>query len=574
MLGRAVDAQFSLAKMDNGMQAAVGMSLCFLAVLLGASFVPAWGNWGGNSLSALPIWGRLLLVAAGAAGAVLAQRPAAARVSAWPFQNKRLPVAIGLLCAAGIAIFWVLRSHTYVGDAYLTVGRTGHGAVYNTNALSNYYLHAVCAIVRFAGGDALDAVRWGASLMGAVFIAAATAAGKLVGRTRVRQGAVFVLLCTIGVLHIFFGRVEIYAPLATWTLVYLCIGIAALKGKLRWEAAAVALGVGVGLHVMMAPLALSLAYVVIAIHWEKPSKWTVVLRLLKAGMLALAPVALTCVLIFFHVYHGSWRDVREDTKRLGSLSDPSELFTHVAAQEGGYTLLSVRHVADVANEAVLTCPGALMGLAFYLVQRRRRGARTSRERGRIAWFLVLAVVPLALYTATAYADDFRGDWDAFSIFGVPLTLLAAHLLAGLPSSAGSSAARCFAAAGAVSLLAWAIENARVDPASENHMRQHVALIQLNRGDYSRCAKSAKRLHELARDESDRELLLAMGEVLAVRELEAVRAQRPDGVRYEPRMRALARVAYARLERVSRNRRPSESAEILRTMQSLHRIMAR
>ena len=203
------------------MRIAVTMAVCFLAALLGASFAPRWWNWGVSSLSAMPPWGRVLLAAVGATAVVLAARPRGAKVLAWPFRKRSARSRVAMLCVFAVPVFWALRSHTYTGDAFLSVGRTGHGAVYNTNALSNYYLHAVCAAVRGFGGDALDAVRWGAYLMGAAYVALAAVAAKLIGRTRSRQGAAFGLMCTVGVVQIFCGRVEIYAPLATATLAYL-----------------------------------------------------------------------------------------------------------------------------------------------------------------------------------------------------------------------------------------------------------------------------------------------------------------------------------------------------------------
>jgi hypothetical protein len=270
----------------------------------------------------------------------------------------------------------------------------------------------------------------------------------------------FGLLASVGLLQLFFGYVENYSFAAAGVLIFLCFGLGIMIWSLPLWAASLTLAFTAALH----PSTLVLIPSLLFLGWWTWRKGT--LRLAAVAAQILVPMVVVVggtVLLMTAGGHGLQALVSTDRPGGGDarwfvpLAETQTRWEH-------YTMWSLAHLRDFLNEQLLVAPVVLPGLiliglwcaSLKLIGRsdvrpthvtgEKRGdlvtgfsgpnsaARhdTNRRRcwrGAPTTFLLIATAFYLLFIWT-WNPDYGGqrDWDLFSLFALPATLLLAALL--------------------------------------------------------------------------------------------------------------------------------------------------
>lgn len=240
-----------------------------------------------------------------------------------------------------------------------------------------------------------------------------------------------------GFVQLFFGYIETYPPAIPAVLLYLHLGLLAVKEKCAIWAPAVALGAIGSIHYLLLALLPSL----LAIPMLRPSEQHP--RAAAAGLgtssLAIAAGLLALLGADLQVFAaGSGKHM------LPLFRGPG--YTHA------YTLFSPLHLVDIANLLLLVAPAAWM-IAVIVPP----SCWLAGPKGR---FLALAAAgPLgAVFLLNPEIGAFR-DWDLFAFVGVPLTLLAIHALNRYDVARASRTALPVLIAAGLHTAAWVSVNA-------------------------------------------------------------------------------------------------------------------
>jgi tetratricopeptide (TPR) repeat protein len=352
------------------------------------------------------------LVSCGVALALLARPDAAtAAGAALGRLAVRIPFRRSLLVYGTAVAFYALTNVRLSGDASAAIITVGTGRVLPSNALTSYLHLLVDAI---PGLDAYDAIRAVSVVSGIAYVPVALALGRACFRDGARRTALTVLLLTVAPVTLFFGSMEVYAPLVTALALYLLVGIRYLRGT------------GSGLW---PPLVASIAF---CLHGSAglllPSllllanggrlRPVLFRRWLLWGVLWLTPVLAVGATVVFGTWGGE--APTSETYRYGSFvggMGQGPILPLVRTADNlmnRYAMLDLEHLIGVLNLWVMAAP---IGLILIAVGRPRRGGAVFRWIAVVAAFL--AVFPL--FWNVNY--ELRRDWDLFSPVAVPLALL-------------------------------------------------------------------------------------------------------------------------------------------------------
>ncbi|MCU0725679.1 MAG: hypothetical protein MUE73_07815, partial [Planctomycetes bacterium] len=328
----------------------------------------------------------------------------AARVAAAVPRHLRLP----LLAAGATAAFLLLPSRDLSGDAAGALLRAARGEVYPSNALFDFALRG---IVLATGLDPLAAVRLLAALSGAVFALAATGIARACRPDPAGRATFTGLLLAGGTSVLFFGDVEVYAPLSAALAVYLWLALRRVAGPGGFLGAPLAAGVAFAFHGSAVLLLPSLLFAAPGGRPRLPGAAA------RAALFLLPPAA-----TFGALFFGPWG---------GSLPPPGpERFGSFAGSMGSglllpilrtplnltcrYALLDLEHLLGVANVLLLAAPA---GLALLLAARRI-------PRDPLLRPVLAAAVPLALFPLLLNVSfPLRYEQALFVAAGLPLTLV-------------------------------------------------------------------------------------------------------------------------------------------------------
>jgi Tfp pilus assembly protein PilF len=381
--------------------------LATLSLLLLASFFPEARLWGlsGWFVFSLPV--RLILFGLGLvpAGAMLwasSRTDAGGRKSS---SHGYAVVVIALALCAG-ALFYTLSGEThFLGDGYLQLGTlAGDHPLLKPRDYGTMRVHVWVKQLHGGGGE--DAARFSYRTISVVSGMLFVLISGLLARTlfaRLRDRLLLVLgLCSAGYMLLFFGYVENYALLCLSVLLFVWIGLQAARGRVSgWNIlfplALAILFHAVGLVLVPAALYVLVTRTSLGARLRATGRWPIATL---AGLLTVAGAVL-----FGYLYSTSYYF------RFAFIPIVSDRFT-----VDGYTLFSLPHLIDYANQLWLLLP-ALLLLIVLLVQVGRAALRRAPE---YRFLLGLLATTLAGGFILDPKFGMARDWDLFSFPGVVL----------------------------------------------------------------------------------------------------------------------------------------------------------
>jgi tetratricopeptide (TPR) repeat protein len=398
------------------------LAAVFLLVHVVARLLPHWPAWGLDSLRYYPPWMSLLCVLAAVpllwprAGEFL--RDATSRPFAGhdPWQPGRQGwLDRGLLLGCLLLLFAGLRSAIHLlGDGLLYTSMLRGDGMTGVFLAGNEPLgHALAATLFRVGGplelSAAGAYGWSSILSGLIYVGAALACARWLTEERGLRLLVLGLLLTSGLLQLFCGYVETYAPAVALLLLYVALALRALQGRGSLYPAALVLGIAIATHFTIAVYLPSL--VVLGVIRSAGT------GLRRAGRM-LGPPVVSLLLACGIALALGWRPSAYLQGLRAShflpLSGSGDRFQP-------YSLFSWAHLHDVLNQLLLVAPAALLALPVLL--------RRSRPHSPTGRFLLAACLPplLAVLLLNPEIGAFR-DWDLFALPAVPLLVVTALAL--------------------------------------------------------------------------------------------------------------------------------------------------
>jgi hypothetical protein len=244
-----------------------------------------------------------------------------------------------------------------------------------------------------------------------------------------------------GLLRIFAGRIEVYAPLLVAMLAYLWLALRALRGGGGAALAGLCLGFAIWIHASSALLLPSLLALV-ALRADPPrdrGAWREF-----AALLLLAAAPLAGFLVVQSALSG-WGAVLEAWLRvleiLGSGSELGGTRWWVRGWGGRPSIgtdvvwLSTAHLKYLSNSFTLLLPALLPALLLLLLLRPR-----TLVAGAPGRWLAIGALPLVLYSLALRPFWGPWDWDLFALTALLLACLCLRALAELRLAPGLAVA--------------------------------------------------------------------------------------------------------------------------------------
>ncbi len=287
---------------------------------------------------------------------------------------------------------------------------------------------------------------------GVLYVLLAFPVAGAIGKTGRDRSIVFAFLLTAGYIQLFFGYVEHYPLYMPGLLLYLFLGLQALKLRLTLFAPASVLGVLIALHTAFTVFAPSLVFLAYRAFRQRPDlipSWKNALT--KFAALCCVPVTAAFFVGLCDIGFEAYVSRMGGRNFLPLFSEPGYL--------SQYRIFSPAHVLDFLNQQLLAAPAVCMSL--FLVDRKNFAIRP--------FLAVCAFLPLLFtFVANPEIGAFR-DWDAFSLPALPLTLWTAAAFLESKNTGNSRFDTAFVICGAAALhtLAWVGVNSS---ASATHAR--------------------------------------------------------------------------------------------------------
>jgi hypothetical protein len=355
--------------------------------------------------------------------------------------------------AVAMAIpFWLFRiRHLRWGDAAFIVKALSYTGpnrpiwtIYNWQSPLTIFTHAQLWLLLNpllgVGVDTLYAITSVLSGVGFVYILLLLA--DFLGRDRLEKITIFGLVITTGSMQLFFGYVENYTIISLGLILTLYLAARSLRGEINLAWPSLALAVTNAFHPSTIVLWPALGY----------AGWQVAGRRLSAGgkasewaKLALPPILVFAGLVALMTAGGHGPEAMLiDDRPGGSDGIPFVPLFRVTTEWQHYTMFSLAHVLDWANEHFLISPFGLplLLLALVIGTGWRKSAKAAHDDGQSQpgfqplqsdWgmtpFLIIASMAYLLLTFV-WNPDYGGrkDWDLFAPSAFVYTLLAAYLL--------------------------------------------------------------------------------------------------------------------------------------------------
>ena len=383
-----------------------------LTAFLLSSFFPEYRVWGINLWAYFPTYVPLTLFGLGAAVPfVIRWLPERDQTS--KENRKYIWLVLGLTVLFGLA-FYFLRARThFLGDGYTVLSLLAQeNPLVKTRELGEALAHIWMKSAVGGGGEnaALLSFQIISISSGVLFLITVGLVGK---KLYTRTGDILLFwigLTSGGYMLLFFGYVENYSLFVLSVAVYSLLGLLATRKKISKWLILPPLMLAVFLHILGVTLIPSAAYLLLL---DSPVGNAIRRLSIKTRVLMSFVVGLILLTAMYYYYSVNFYF------RLSLLPLVPNRFT-----AEGYTLFSLRHLADSINLLVLLLPGLPVVIAVLFSVPLRK--ITRREDFR--YLLILAA---SCVGAVFIFDPKLGmprDWDLFSFAGVPLVLLSFHLI--------------------------------------------------------------------------------------------------------------------------------------------------
>ncbi len=435
-----------------------------------AALFPDHRLWGTNHLSFLPAYGRvvaLILIVVGMIPRINGLLfEALAGVARW---SKKHPARVRVFTLSGVIIGLVLfltfsSSTLLLGDGTY-VAETLRIAAEDDSLGVGHYLREVAAkervyagtdmlyilvskiSARFGTNNTLHGVKVLTALLGALFLIIPLG---FFWRSRMPfPGRLFVsgLMLTSGCLELFFGYVEVYAPMVLLAAAFAVAGFGVVfaRRSIWWPTLCVVLGVAA--HLQMLLLLPGLLFLFCYRRFGEGRRLAIF-----SGLIAAACIAASLGI-----------------SKVGSIQ---RVVLPMWGSESAYGILSWAHILDVANEVMLIIPGVpLLAGLLLLLWYDAGGSLRARSLGLLrairspdVLFALMLAIPGGLFLWGFRPElGMARDWDLFSICGVAIVAIAYVTARRIPrhrwDGLGTSSVLGVLITGAVLTSAWVIVNA-------------------------------------------------------------------------------------------------------------------
>jgi hypothetical protein len=396
-----------------------------------SAFLPDYRLWGVNHLSFLPPVGRNMALAVIAVGMISPiSRPLfqlLAKGVGWCKKHpSRVRVFLALGAVVGFALFLALSSSTLllgdgrylattfrdlsgedsvrVADHFRQVAVEEH--VY-PGAYALYFLTSRAA-VRMGASDAVLGVKAVVALLGAFFLLIPLA---FLCRSRLPFGGRLLiagLVVTSGALELFFGYVEVYAPLILLAAAFCMSGFGVIfsRGSLWWPILFVVTGIII--HVQAFLLLPGMLFLLIYRRVGEGKVLNVASGVLFAAVIA-------------------------GSLTIGQVGGLQRFVLPIWGSESSSGILSPQHIVDVINELMLIVPALPLVVGILFTQWKDAGdssqARWQALRGAMqspdVLFATMLSIPIGLFLwVFRPALGMARDWDLFANCGVMVVSVA------------------------------------------------------------------------------------------------------------------------------------------------------
>jgi tetratricopeptide (TPR) repeat protein len=393
----------------------VGVGMLTLGHLIAAA-APGIRTWGIDYWSELPAGVRWLMV--GMVGLALFP-PLARAVDAMIGRVRWRPAGVLATAVILAILFVVFRSRALAyGDGYSFSGYLAAGTMPRFEAqLAVMWLDLTVhwALYRFLVmplGGSVDLTYAILSALGGLFaLWAVVRIATVVTTSGPARRLLIAAALASGAVALWFGYVEAYTltnAAGLWALVFAID--AQRRPRLLWGAWGLWV-VACAFHLLAVPLALPLAWAT----WRVRRPATPPLSH-QAAAVRFGAGFLVCA-IGGTILHQIGRAITVPVWR---------------TPDSTYTALSIHHLADVFNQALLVAPVGLIGLVVWLVGRHvAPGGSATPTTTRGAARGILAVAAASTWYFAFWVDPLLGafrDWDLLAGFGIPLSLWGALVL--------------------------------------------------------------------------------------------------------------------------------------------------
>ncbi|MBD3869685.1 MAG: hypothetical protein IFK94_16320 [Acidobacteria bacterium] len=366
------------------------------------------------------MWVRFVLPVA---GLILIWSPVGSRLgtgltSRWsPLLLDRPLFAYGVVPIVGAVAFWFLRDATHMlGDGQTLAVMIAGGNLFHGFDFMTFHLIARIYQGIGAGGEgaAIQVAAVLSGLSGAGYLAVAAWTARRLSKDGAARILLYSLLVFGAALQVFFGYMEVYAPLTVFLLLFLTRFILYLEDRGSLLAASAAWGAALFFHfnaMFLAPLLL-VALIRPPAHEAAPFGRRV-LAIVWPPLVSLAVAGTILALSGYDLAR-----MREDFGHVGS---GSGILLSLTGDDG---LLTWRHLKDTLNLLLLLVP---IPLVLLVAGGRNSGPARPYLVGGSAWLIILlALVHMKLGAVR--------DWDLFAPHVSLLTLAGWYALAGRRNS--------------------------------------------------------------------------------------------------------------------------------------------
>lgn len=313
------------------------------------------------------------------------------------------PVAYGLIPVLGAAVFWLLRDRTHMlGDGQTLAVMVDRDTLFHGFDFMTYHLLAQVYQMTGRGGEtaAIQVFALASCLAGAAYLgAAAWTARRLAGSPAARI-LLYGLLVFVSPMQVFFGTMEVYAPLTVALLVFVTFFVLRLENRGGLLPVAAAYGCALFLHLntlFLAPL-----LVVAVLRPVTGNQPPLSRRIFTAVWPVLAALALAG-----GIYVMSGYDLARLRTDFGHVGGGSGILASATGEDG---LLTWRHLKDVLNLLLLLMPVPLVLLIAGRPTRPRKEPREPVGRYLSAGTIWLIALIFLVHMKLGAVRD----WDLFA----------------------------------------------------------------------------------------------------------------------------------------------------------------